>query len=153
MGHGSSSAVRRKARGPQSWPQIDANEETLWGPFEAAVRDAAKMRMEHMRAMMDRMPGMEADERRSPVDHIEAMATHMSEAASALAKIADTAKPLYASLDESQKRVFGWLGRELLMMGHDHPGMGMMGHEGMGMIRHGMGTMHREPDDDSSDDE
>jgi hypothetical protein len=38
-------------------------------------------------------------------------------------------------------------------MGHDHPGMGMMGHEGMGMMRHGMGTMHREPDDDSSDDE
>jgi DDE domain len=69
------------------------------------------------------------------------MATHMSEAASALAKIADTAKPLYASLDESQKRVFGWLGRELLMMGHDHPGMGMMGHEGMGVMRHGMGTM------------
>jgi hypothetical protein len=23
-----------------------------------------------------------------------------------------------------------------------------MGHEGMGMMRHGMGTMHREPDED-----
>jgi hypothetical protein len=142
-----------KLAGLKAGLKLTANEETLWGPFEAAVRDAAKMRMEHMRAMMDRMPGMEADERRSPVDHIEAMATHMSEAASALTKIADTAKPLYASLDESQKRVFGWLGRELLILGHDHPGMGMMGHEGMGMMRHGMGTMHREPDDDSSDDE
>jgi hypothetical protein len=143
-----------KLGGLKAGLKLTANEETLWGPFEAAVRDAAKMRMEHMRAMMDRMPGMEAHERRSPVDHIEAMATHMSEAASALTKIADTAKPLYASLDESQKRVFGWLGRELLMMGHDHPGMGMMmGHEGMGMMRHGMGTMHREPDDDNSDDE
>jgi hypothetical protein len=142
-----------KLAGLKAGLKLTANEETLWGPFEAAVRDAAKMRMEHMRAMMDRMPGMEADERRSPVDHIEAMATHMSEAASALTKIADTAKPLYASLDASQKRVFGWLGRELLMMGHDHPGMGMMGHEGMGMMRHGMGTMHREPDDDNSDDE
>jgi hypothetical protein len=39
------------------------------------------------------------------------------------------------------------------MMGHDHPGMGMMGHEGMGMMRHGTGTMHREPDEDSPDDE
>ena len=143
-----------KLAGLKAGLKLTANEETLWGPFEAAVRDAAKTRMEHMRAMMDRMPGMEADERRSPVDHLEAMATHMSEAASALTKIADTAKPLYASLDESQKRVFGWLGRELLMMGHDHPGMGMMmGHEGMGMMRHGMGTMYREPDDDSSDDE
>jgi hypothetical protein len=142
-----------KLGGLKAGLKLTANEETLWGPFEAAVRDAAKMRMEHMRAMMDRMRGMNDDEQRSPVDHIEAMATHMSEAASALAKIADTAKPLYASLDEPQKRVFGWLGRELLMMGHDHPGMGMMGHEGMGMMRHGMGTMHREPDDDNSDDE
>ena len=101
-----------KLAGLKAGLKLTANEETLWGPFEAAVRDAGKMRMEHMRAMMDRMPGMEADERRSPVDHIEAMATHMSEAASALTKIADTAKPLYASLDESQKRVFGWLGRD-----------------------------------------
>ena len=46
-----------------------------------------------------------------------------------------------------------WLGRELLMMGHDHPGMGMMGHEGMGMMRHGMGAMHRDLDDDSAGDE
>ena len=29
-------------------------------------------------------------------------------------------------------------------MGHDHPGMGVMGHEGMGMMHHGMGTMHRD---------
>jgi hypothetical protein len=141
-----------KLAGLKAGLKLTDDEETLWGPFEAAVRDAAKMRMEHMRAMMDSMPGMEDEERPSPVDHIKAMATHMSEAASALTKIADTAKPLYASLDESQKRVFGWLGRELLM-GHDHPGMGMMGHEGMGMMRHGMGTMHREPDEDSPDDE
>jgi zinc resistance-associated protein len=142
-----------KLAGLKAGLKLTPDEEKLWGPFEVAVRDAAKIRMEHMRAMMDRMRGMEDAERRSPVDHIEAMATHMSEAASALTKIADTAKPFYASLDESQKRVFGWLGRELLMMGHDHPGMGMMGHEGMGMMRHGMGTMHRGPDEDSFDDE
>jgi hypothetical protein len=81
------------------------------------------------------------------------MAAHMSEAGSALTKIADTAKPFYASLDESQKRVFGWLGRELLMMGHDHPGMGVMSHEGMGMMRHDMGTMRGGAEDDSFGDE
>jgi hypothetical protein len=79
------------------------------------------------------------------------MAAHLSEAASALTKIADTAKPFYASLDDSQKRIFGWLGRELLIMGHRH--RGMMGDEGMGMMRQGMGTMRRGPDGDSSDDE
>jgi hypothetical protein len=111
--------------------------------------------MEHMREMMDRMRGTMGAEvgRRSPVDHIEMMAAHLSEAASALTKIADTAKPIYPSLDDSQKRIFAWLGRELLMMGHGHSGMGMMGDDEMGMMRHGMGTMRRGPDDDSSNDE
>jgi hypothetical protein len=56
-------------------------------------------------------------------------------------------------LDESQKRVFGWLGREMLMMGHGLHEMGMMGHEAAGMMRHGMGMTHHGPDDDSFDDE
>jgi hypothetical protein len=145
-----------KLAGLKAGLKLTPDQEKLWGPFEAAVRDAAKMRMEHMRAMMDRMRDMMGEdvERRSPVDRIEMMAAHMSEAASALTKIADAAKPFYASLDDSQKRIFGWLGRELLMMGHDHPGMGMMGHEGMTrMMRDGMGTTRRGPDDDSSDDE
>ena len=144
-----------KLAGLKAGLKLTPDQEKLWGPFEAAVRDAAKMRMEHMRVMMDRMRGMmgEDAERRSPVDHIEAMAAHMSEAASALTKIADAAKPFYASLDDSQKRIFGWLGRELLMMGHGPWAMGMMGHDGMGMMRQGTGTMRRGPDNDSSDDE
>jgi hypothetical protein len=111
------------------------------------------MRMEHMRAMMDRMRGAmgEGAERPSPIDHIEMMAAHMSEAASALTKIADAAKPFYGSLDDSQKRIFGWLGRELLMMGHGHRGMGMMGHEDM--MRQGMGPMRHGHDDEGPDDE
>jgi hypothetical protein len=143
-----------KLAGLKAGLKLTPDQERLWEPFEAAVRDAAKMRMEHMRAMMDRMRGMMAEdtERRSPIDRIEMMAAHMSEAASALTKIADAAKPFYASLDDSQKRIFGWLGRELLMMGHGHPGMGMSG-DGMGMMRQGTGTMRRGPDNDSSDDE
>ena len=144
-----------KLAGLKAGLKLTPDQEKLWEPFEAAVRDAAKTRMEHMREMMDRMRGMmgEDAERRSPVDHLEMMAAHLSEAASALTKIADTAKPFYASLDDSQKRIFGWLGRELLMMGHGHRGMGMMGDEGMGMMRHDMGTTRRGPDDDSSNDE
>src|SRR6516162_5164183 len=142
-----------KLAGLKAGLKLTPDQEKLWEPFEAAVRDAAKMRMEHMRAMMDRMRGMmgEDTERRSPVDHIEMMAAHMSEAASALTKIADAAKPFYASLDDSQKRIFGWLGRELLMMGHGHRGMDMMGHEDM--MRQGMGTMRQGHDDEGPDDE
>jgi hypothetical protein len=80
------------------------------------------------------------------------MAAHMSEAASA-DEIADAAKPFYASLDDSQKRIFGWLGRELLMMGHGHPGMGMMSDDGMGMVRQGAGTMRHGLEDEGSDDQ
>jgi hypothetical protein len=144
-----------KLAGLKAGLKLTPDQEKLWEPFEAAVRDAVKMRMEHMRAMMDGTRGMmgEDAERRSPVDRIEMMAAHMSEAASALTKIADAAKPFYASLDDSQKRIFGWLGRELLMMGRGHPGMGMMSDEGMSMMRQGTGAMRRGPDDDSSDDE
>jgi hypothetical protein len=144
-----------KLAGLKAGLKLTPDQEKLWEPFDAAVRDAAKMRMEHMRAMMESMRGMmgEDAERSSPVDRIEMMAAHMSEAASALTKIADAAKPFYASLDDSQKRIFGWLGRELLMMGHGHRGMGMIGDDGMGMMRQDRGTMRRGPDDDSSEDE
>jgi hypothetical protein len=138
-----------KLAGLKAGLKLTPDQEKLWEPFEDAVRDAAKTRMEHMREMMRGMTGEDA-ERRSPVDHLEMMASHLSEAASALTKIADTAKPFYASLDDSQKRIFGWLGRELMMMGHGHHGMG---DEGMGMMRHGMGTMRRGSGEDSSDDE
>jgi hypothetical protein len=143
-----------KLAGLKAGLKLTPDQENLWEPFEAAVRDAAKMRMDHMWAMRDRMRDMmgEDAERRSPVDRIEMMAAHMSEAASALTKIADAAKPFYASLDDSQKRIFGWLGHELLIMGRGHPGIGMMGHDGMGM-RQGTGTTRRGPEDDSSDDE
>ena len=144
-----------KLAGLKAGLKLTPDQEKLWEPFEAAVRDAAKMRMEHMRAMMEGMRGMmgEDAEPRSPMDHIEMMAAHMSDAVAALTNIADAGKPFYASLDDSQKRIFGWLGRELLMMGHGHHGMGMMGHDGMDTMRQGTGTMDRGRDDDSSDDE
>ncbi len=80
------------------------------------------------------------------------MADRMSQAAAALKQVAEAAKPLYASLNDSQKRMFGFLGREIgrdmVMMGHGHGGMGMMGHGpgGMGMMRHSPGGMGDEGD-------
>jgi hypothetical protein len=84
-----------KLAGVESWTQTEFRPRKAMGPFEAAVRDAAKIRMEHMRAMMEGMRGMTGEdaERRWPMDHIEMMAAHMSEAAAALTKIADAGKP------------------------------------------------------------
>ena len=168
--------------------KLTADQEKLWTPFEAAVRDAAKMRMEQMKAMMGRMQKMretmgqmqdkgETGERGptgqevSPVDRLEALAKRMSERGAALEKVADSAKPLYAGLDDPQKRLFDLLGREMLMMGHGRGGMGMMGEMGMMgggkemMGEGGMGMMGRaadrmrmmgnqsNDDEDSSDEE
>ncbi len=129
-----------KLAGLKAGLKLTPDQEKLWGPFEAAVREGAQMRMQHMMHRMEMMHGMPAhpdtgegeDEEGgpgSPVDRLAAMADHLSEAAAALKKIADTAKPLYASLDETQKRIFGMLGREEMMLGHGHGGMMGWGHE------------------------
>ena len=150
--------------------KLTSDQEKLWSPFETAVRDAAKIHMDQMKAMIERMRQMRemmeqmqdretgpTGQMPSPVDRLEMMAQRMSERAAALTKVAEAAKPLYASFDNSQKRIFGFLGREMLMMGHH--GMGMMSHMRMGMMggergmmgggmmeEGGMGMMGREPD-------
>jgi hypothetical protein len=143
--------------------KLTADQEKLWGPFETAVRDAAKARMENMRKMIEsaqarrdemrqRMKermneagkgdmeshddgemmenaeefGLMGGERVSPVDRLENWADRMAERAAGIKKIADAAKPLYASLDDSQKRNFALLGREMLMPRRGPHPMGMM---------------------------
>ena len=117
--------------------KLTPDQEKLWPPFETAVRDAAEMRTEHMKAMMDRMQKMRdmdmtkpmqgtddtndmgpPDQATSPVDRLEALAKRMSERGAAMLNVAQAAKPLYASLDDTQKRLFGLLGRETLLTRH-----------------------------------
>jgi LTXXQ motif family protein len=92
--------------------QLTPNQEKLWAPFESAVKDADKARMNAMRQAMQAARGR--GERMSPIDHLEAMADRLSRGAADVRKIADAAKPLYASLDDSQKHRFGMLGRMLM---------------------------------------
>jgi hypothetical protein len=88
-----------------------ANQYPRWEVFESAVRNADKARMDDMREMMQNR------ERMSPVDRLDAMAGRMARRATELKKIAEAAKPFYGSLDDTQKRNFGMLGREMLMAG------------------------------------
>jgi LTXXQ motif family protein len=90
---------------------LTSDQEKLWGPFESAVRDADKSRMDAMGQMM-RMHAQ--GERMSPVDRLQAMSDRLSQGATNVKKIADAAKPLYDSLDELQKHKFGMLGRMLM---------------------------------------
>jgi hypothetical protein len=100
-----------KLAGMKAGLGLTADQEKLWGPFGAAVKDADKSRLDAMGEMM-RMRSQ--GERMSPIDHLEAMADHLSQGATNVKKIADAAKPLYDSLDESQKHKFGMLGRMLI---------------------------------------
>jgi hypothetical protein len=133
-----------KLAGLKAGLKLTPDQEKLWGPFEAAVRAVADMRMEHMEEMMARMHDMRAGddmekeggefgEGMSPVGHLDQLANRLSEAGAALKKVADAAKPLYDSLDERQKRVFGFLSREMMRMRQDGMGMG----PGGDLRRHG----------------
>jgi hypothetical protein len=163
-----------KLAGLRAGLRLTSDQDTLWPPFEAAVRDAAKLHMEQMKSVMERMRKMhesmmqgEPGEAISPIDRLQAIGQGMSERGAAIQKVADAGKPLYASLDDSQKRRFVMLGRALFMMGHGHHGMEMMGmtsgeamdREGMGRnsdrmerMRHGSDERGPDDEDDNSDD-
>jgi hypothetical protein len=100
-----------KLAGMKAGLQLTPDQEKLWAPFESAVKEADKSRVDAMGQMMQ---ARRAGERMSPIDHLEAMAGRLSEAATNIKTIADAAKPLYASLDDAQKRSFAVLGRMLM---------------------------------------
>jgi hypothetical protein len=126
--------LNAKLGGLKAGLQLTPDQEKLWGPFEAAVRNVAEMRMQHMQDAMQRMgkmrmegmdhPGHMDDMgigeggRGSPLDRLDAVANRLTEVGAALKKVADSGKPLYASLDDQQKRVFGFLAREMMRMDH-----------------------------------
>jgi hypothetical protein len=80
-----------------------------WPAFESAIRDAAKARSERWIQARQRMA---QGERPSPIERMTIMADHIEKSAADLRKVIDASKPLYASLDETQKRDFGPLMRE-----------------------------------------
>ena len=83
----------------------------LWEAFENAVRGGAKAAMDDMHEMM------ENGEHAPPTDRMDAMARHMARRADDLKTISQAAKPLYGSLDDTQKHKFELLGRHMMMAG------------------------------------
>ena len=116
-----------KLAGMKAGLQLTPDQDKLWGPFESAVKDAAKARMDAMQQMMQTR---EQGEHMSPIDHLEAMADRLSQGAADIKKIADAAKPLYASLDNSAAAQVwhAWThadaGTGAIRDGHDAPSHG-----------------------------
>ena len=93
--------------------ELNADQEKNWPALESAMRDLAKDRAARFEAWKESR-GENRD--MSPVDRLAHASERLSARAAGLQKLAGAAKPLYDSLDDSQKRRFAIL----FTMGHNH---------------------------------
>lgn len=110
--------------------RLSAEQEKLWPPVEDAIRNLQKVRREQRETMRDRFrDGMTSD---VPAT-LRAMADAQGARSEALRRLADASTPLYATLDEAQKRRALVLARPF--------GRGMMDRQRMERrgMRHGRG--------------
>ena len=87
--------------------KLNADQEKLWPPVEAAVRDLAKLRMDRANARMNAPQNQSQDGQQNednPIARLRDRAETMAASAEAMKKIADAADPLYKTLDEGQRR-------------------------------------------------
>ena len=84
--------------------KLSADQEKLWPPVEAAVREFAKLRIDRANARMGAGPGDAGQAPSDPVARLRERADNMATSAAAMKKIADAADPLYKTLDDGQKR-------------------------------------------------
>jgi zinc resistance-associated protein len=99
---------------------LNVEQEKNWAPLETAMRDLAKQRAERFAAWRERRQNdqgenasQDADQDAdiSPVDRLARASERLTARAADLQKLASAAKPLYDSLDDSQKRRFAILFR------------------------------------------
>ena len=81
-----------------------ADQEKLWPPVEAAVRDFAKLRIDRANARMGAHDEPRDRQLDDPVSRLRERAGDMAASAAAMKQIADAADPLYKTLDDAQKR-------------------------------------------------
>jgi hypothetical protein len=112
--------------------KLTPDQEKLWPPVEAAVRDFAKLRIDRANARMKAQQddSKDAPPEKDPVTRLRERADNMAATAAAMKKIADAADPLYKTLDEGQKR-------RLAMLTHREHRFGGEGWRRRGMDRDG----------------
>jgi LTXXQ motif family protein len=90
--------------------RLTAAQEQHWPAFEQALRERAKLRAERLAAFGD---AARSDGPDNPVARMQRRADMMVRHAGVMKQVADTAAPLYQSLDEAQKRRFVMLARPM----------------------------------------
>jgi len=85
--------------------KLTADQEKLWPPVEAAVKEFAKLRIDRANARMN-APKDDSSQQKpdDPVARLRDRAENMASTAAAMKKIAEAADPLYKTLDDGQKR-------------------------------------------------
>jgi hypothetical protein len=123
--------------------RLNADQEKNWPSFEQALRDFSKLRIDRLASRRDQQPAA------NPVERLQRRADALTSRGTALKHLADTAAPLYQSLDEAQRHRFMVLAR--LMRPHqERDGVWrerfhMRGGDGLGMRRFGDGDSMRGP--------
>jgi LTXXQ motif family protein len=86
--------------------KLTPDQDKLWPPVEAAVRDFAKLRIDRANARMNAAKDDANDPQKpdDPVARLRERADNMATTAAAMKRIADAADPLYKTLDDGQKR-------------------------------------------------
>src|SRR5712672_856905 len=85
--------------------KLTPEQEKLWPPLEAAVRDLAKLRIDRANARMNaERDSQDSQKPDDPVARLRDRADTMAASAAAMKRIADAADPLYKTLDDGQKR-------------------------------------------------
>jgi len=90
--------------------QLTPEQEKNWPPFEQAVRDLVKLRVERMQARETRG---EQQPSTNPFDRLQQRADAMTRLSAALKGVANAGAPLYQSLSDAQKRRFTFLAHVL----------------------------------------
>jgi LTXXQ motif family protein len=102
--------VDAKIAGVHAGLKLTPDQEKLWPPVEAAVRDFAKLRIDRANARMKAEDGQQDQQKvDDPVARLRERADNMATSAAAMKKIADAADPLYKTLDDGQKRRLAFL--------------------------------------------
>jgi len=104
--HWAEAAIGAQLKGMKTSLRLTADQEKDWGSFESAVKDAESARFAALQK--------EQSSNLTPMDRLNAKAERLAESQAGLEKIVEAAKPLYASLDDTQKHTFIKLGRMLV---------------------------------------
>lgn len=113
---------------------LTADQEKLWPPVETALRDLAKTRA----ALFQKMREFKHDEHPvDPITRLKRISDNQIARGDALKKVADAAAPLYAALNDEQKRRLPVLLHALHPHHHHHFGAAEEGMERGPGWRHG----------------